>query len=1215
MCGKWSCIISCCLYSCSTSFLVCCYLLEACDMSCMIKFIHSVQEIDGNFFENFAALSWKQENHRLRTAHELQSLEKGKNAKANEADHPPPCETSVVPHPKSHKLSRKEFELLYIEVLYTIKHKIGTTSGGHSPYIHDLYQYAQESFRVGPEDHARLLAKASEEKPPIVILNVTVVEAKGLEAKDADGFSDPYCMLGIIPGSRLSGAANAKDEGFSSDEEKHHKKKNPLQKFSESLRKKHGSNKADKKEKLPAKYIQATTVKNNTLNPVWNEKFRFDLEDVNSDKLHIDIWDHDDESSVFEAAKKLNEVSGFKGFSRFFKQIAQSARAGSSGNVDDFLGCISTSLHDIPSTGIDKWFSLQGRKAKRTVQGQIRLKFHLATREDRGIPEEDNWTDVRQHEDLMAIFIEHEIQKCDEVYKWVGELPQAAQTILHQHAIQGDITPVQQAMCRWLSYSRKHMEHPFDYEYLLQVLEELEKSWEPGSLSRDEEESVVESFNIFIEYCLNLIRNMRHLFPPTNKAAYHRLEFVLKCLVYIYDMRLFKKCCPFQKDLHSEVVQVIKKGNLEWYEKINAQVKPITKSEEETINSLVELVNIINIDAHKAKHYYHPLFQSIVKVNYFPSSYKQIEKLLADDAGAILEEELADGEAGAEMREVSKHQSVLSSPKPKELGTTLFELYLALKEFYHYKDQLSHSDRKALTMLNYHEWFKGTLTTWFSLATQKLMNRTHKAVELDKELEKVEAVDPLIKHSTSAVDVCCCFLQMVEFWKCLSWPDVAGSYTFVTMLTDALCKAAKHYADNVHQKLKEAGYYDEIGQFDVTEQLCITINNIEQVRKALKPLPEQLHFAEIEHAVGKAHGEHAERQTRQALHKLIEGADKEMVQKIKQVVDRVADRMRPDIKKDVFHLCWAPEALPAEKAINHLMEYLDSNLLTLNKHLLRTNFERILDSIWVEVLEEIKEVIAQEEEGKTKSFYERLYDSCKILEDFFHAGKKGLSKTQLYSEQYRELLKLMEYNRSNTPRLIELYYQQRLEEQEALEKHEYGVLTVRVFYRDDQLVVEILHAKDVIPLDRNGLSDPYVLIELVPEHVFPDQEVQQTRVVKNNLNPLFEETFEYTVSKKQCCHHGASILFTVMDHDLLMKNDYAGEAIFSLNEVPGIHGEEVTGYEALKESHLPLTQPRPKMSGALSVLESRTDDKMAQDFVKKRRTIEEEAAANCKPES
>ena len=30
-------------------------------------------------------------------------------------------------------------------------------------------------------------------------MNVIVIEAEGLEAKDINGYSDPYCMLGILP--------------------------------------------------------------------------------------------------------------------------------------------------------------------------------------------------------------------------------------------------------------------------------------------------------------------------------------------------------------------------------------------------------------------------------------------------------------------------------------------------------------------------------------------------------------------------------------------------------------------------------------------------------------------------------------------------------------------------------------------------------------------------------------------------------------------------------------------------------------------------------------------------------------------------------------------------------------------------------------------------------------------------------------------------------
>ncbi len=66
---------------------------------------------------------------------------------------------------------------------------------------------------------------------------------------------------------------------------------------------------------------------------------------------------------------------------------------------------------EIPSTGIDKWFSLEGRSENSKVHGQIHIRANLATREDRGISEEDNWTDIKQHVELLQIFIDHELNK------------------------------------------------------------------------------------------------------------------------------------------------------------------------------------------------------------------------------------------------------------------------------------------------------------------------------------------------------------------------------------------------------------------------------------------------------------------------------------------------------------------------------------------------------------------------------------------------------------------------------------------------------------------------------------------------------------------------------------------------------------------------------------------------------------------------------------
>ena len=233
----------------------------------------------------------------------------------------------------------------------------------------------------------------------------------------------------------------------------------------------------------------------------------------------MDIWDHDDEFSVFEAAKKLNEVKGLKGLDRYFKQIAQSARADKDDNVDDFLGSVNIKLDDIPSNGVDKWFDLEGRTEKSKVEGRIRLRIKLATRE--GSDEHDNFNDLWQQQQLLELFIKHELNKLissalinatepattsvtsvssSKCKLWNGQLSREAKTILHQHAIQGDITDFQMAMCRWIVFSKLHMEYELNYRLLFECLEELDKIWTMSSPTRDEIESLRDSFELFIKY-------------------------------------------------------------------------------------------------------------------------------------------------------------------------------------------------------------------------------------------------------------------------------------------------------------------------------------------------------------------------------------------------------------------------------------------------------------------------------------------------------------------------------------------------------------------------------------------------------------------------------------------------------------------------------------------------------------------------------------------
>jgi hypothetical protein len=70
-----------------------------------------------------------------------------------------------------------------------------------------------------------------------------------------------------------------------------------------------------------------------------------------------------------------------------------------------------------------------------------------------------------------------------------------------------------------------------------------------------------------------------------------------------------------------------------------------------------------------------------------------------------------------------------------------------------------------------------------------------------------------------------------------------------------------------------------------------------------------------------------------------------------------------------------------------------------------------------------------------------------------------------------------------------------------------GSLSVRVIFIDDALNIDILTARNLKAMDTNGSADPYVKVQLLPTHHFPDAAILKSKVHKRTLFPLFEESF------------------------------------------------------------------------------------------------------------
>uniref|UniRef100_A0AC34FYN3 Uncharacterized protein n=1 Tax=Panagrolaimus sp. ES5 TaxID=591445 RepID=A0AC34FYN3_9BILA len=155
------------------------------------------------------------------------------------------------------------------------------------------------------------------------------------------------------------------------------------------------------------------------------------------------------------------------------------------------------------------------------------------------------------------------------------------------------------------------------------------------------------------------------------------------------------------------------------------------------------------------------------------------------------------------------------------------------------------------------------------------------------------------------------------------------------------------------------------------------------------------------------------------------------------------------------------------------------------------------------------------------------------------------SKLQLEAHQFNIVPKL-----PKTQKILDILFQRNKHSKKKVYDNENGAqlnFNLSMDSESSKLIVTVIKVKNIMPIEKNNLVDPYVKTELISKKG-GKKASNKTAVIKNERNPCFDSTFEFKIDLNKIGKYKLFfILKDAVDYGVLHKSPVLGSGEVSLD--------------------------------------------------------------------